>query len=177
MKNNLKESGLKNGRKPSEGNASFFQYALRRIGISDLVPHEGTLDWHLNELKDLIAKDGHQARPIAVSSLESMGLKWHGKFIIHDGHHRTKALRTLGCSFVMCSVFDYADPRIKVFDYRTASIPISKEAVIQRAILGTEIVPRFDKHFIEIDGKLSPFHNNSIIEPEVNTDLSQLMQP
>jgi hypothetical protein len=155
--------------------SSLIKYEIRKVHMSDLVPHEGTLDWHLKEIRDWIEKDGYQARPIAVSSLDSVGPDWQGKFMIHDGHHRTYALKSLGCLYVMCSVFDYADPRIKVFDYDTASIPVSKQIVVQKAVSGKDITPRFDKHFIELeDGKLAPFNNNPIIEPELFTSLSEL---
>jgi hypothetical protein len=161
--------------KPEEEKGTGFRLiAVLKVRISDLVPHEGILDWHLKEIRDWMAKDGYQARAIAVSSLESVGAKWHGRYIIHDGHHRTAALKSLGCTSVMCSVFDYNDPRIKVFDYDTASIPIPKEVVVQRAVSGVDITPRFDKHFIELNGKLMPFHDNSMIEPEVFTRLSEL---
>ncbi|MDH2901728.1 MAG: hypothetical protein PXY39_12235 [archaeon] len=154
---------------------SSLSHRILKIRISDLVPHEGILDWHLKEITDWIAREGSQARAIAVSSLESVGPSWRGKFMIHDGHHRTGALKVLGCSFIMCSVFNFEDPSIKVFDYDTASIPISKEEVIARAVSQANITPRFDKHFIELkDGRLVPFHDNSIIEPLVNTSLSEL---
>ena len=150
------------------------KYTISKQHIDNLVSHEGILDWHLKEIRDWIERDGFQARPIAVSSLEHVGSNWKGKYMIHDGHHRTFALKSLGCSFVMCSIFDYSDPRIKVFDYDTVSIPISKEEVVRRAVSGVDITPRFDKHFFELDGKLVPFHNNSIIEPEIMTPLYEL---
>lgn len=151
------------------------KYKISKISISNLVPHEGTLDWHLKEIKEWMEKDGFQARPIAVSSLESVGSDWKDKYMIHDGHHRMRALQSLGCKFVMCSIFDYGDPRIKVFDYDTESIPISKEVVVRRAVLGVDITPRFDKHFILLeDGKLARFHDNSVLEPELFTPLSEL---
>ena len=160
-----------NSKAPEESSPS---HRILKLRISDLVPHEGILDSHLREITDWIARDGSQARAIAVSSLEVVGPNWHGKFMIHDGHHRTRALRVLGCSFIMCSVFNYEDPSIKVFDYDTCSIPISKEEVIARAVSQANITPRFDKHFIELNGRLVPFHDNSIIEPLVNTSLSEL---
>jgi hypothetical protein len=152
-----------------------FRPVIMKLRISELVPHEGILDWHLAEITDLIAKDGFQMRPVAVSSLESVGPNWRGKFMIHDGHHRTAALKSLGCSSIFCSIFEYQNPSIKVFDYVTEKIPIPKEVVIARAVSGVNITPRFDKHFIELcDGKLIPFHNNPVVEPEVNILLSEL---
>jgi ParB-like chromosome segregation protein Spo0J len=151
------------------------KYRIEKIMISHLVPHEGTLDWHLKEITEWIERDGFQARPIAVSSLSSVGPEWKDKYMIHDGHHRTKALQDLDCKFAMCAIFDYNNPRIKVFDYDTESISISKELVVRRAVSGTEISPRFDKHFIELEnGRLSRFHDNSLIEPELHTPLSEL---
>lgn len=148
---------------------------IAKVGISNLVPHEGILDWHLKEIKDWIGRDGFQERPIAVSSLLGVGPLWSDKFMIHDGHHRTAALKDLGCSYVMCSVFDFKDPRILVFDYDTESIPIPKEAVIGRAISGVNLSPRFDKHFFsDRRGKLVPFHNNPAIEPKIMVKLSEL---
>ncbi len=151
------------------------EYTIAKIAISNLVPHEGTLDWHLKEIREWIERDGFQARPIAVSSLSAEGPEWEDKYMIHDGHHRTSALQSLGCNFIMCSIFDYDDPRIKVFDYDTESIPISKDVVRRRAVLGVDISPRFDKHFIELeDGRLSRFQDNSVLEPELFTPLSDL---
>ena len=142
--------------------------------MSDLVPHEGILDWHLKEIYEWMERDGFQLRPIAVSRLDSLGGKWKDKYMIHDGHHRTAALKKLNCTRIMISVFDYNDPRIKVFDYNDVSIPIPKEEVIRRATSGIEVTPRYDKHFIDVSGKLEPFHDNDMLEPKRPTPLSQL---
>lgn len=150
------------------------KHEILKVKISDLVPHEGIFDWHIQEIRDWMEKDGFQSRPIAVSRLDSLGSKFKGKFLIHDGHHRTAALKALGCTRVMVSIFDFSDPRIKVSDYDDTSIPISKEIVIEQATSGVELTPRFDKHFIEADGKLYPFHDNSILEPEIRVSLSEL---
>jgi hypothetical protein len=151
----------------------YFRPVIAKLRIAELVPHEGILDWHLAEIREWIAKDGFQKRPIAVSSLEFVGPNWRGKFMIHDGHHRTAALNSLGCSSILCSIFEYQNPSIKVFDYDTETIVIPKDVVIARAVSGN-ITPRYDKHFIEIDGKLFPFHDNPVVEPEENTPLSEL---
>ena len=171
----MDNSELKPGLTVQDVKDQAIEYRIAKIRISNLVPHEGILDWHLKEIKDWIEKDGFQERPIAVSSLRSVGTEWAERFMIHDGHHRTRALKDLGCSFIMCSVFDYSNPKIKVLDYDTASKPISKEVVIRKAVSGKDIVPRYDKHFIELaDGKLVPFHDNSIIEPKLPTLLDEL---
>ncbi|MHB1867396.1 MAG: ParB N-terminal domain-containing protein [Nitrososphaerales archaeon] len=150
------------------------KFEILRIKIADLVPHEGILDWHLKEIFEWMQRDGFQLRPIAVSRLDSLGVKWKGKYLIHDGHHRTAALKKLNCTQIMVSVFDYNNPRIKVFDYNDITIPVPKEEVVRRATSGIEVTPRYDKHFIDVDGKLEPFHDNDLLEPKKPTPLSQL---
>jgi hypothetical protein len=142
--------------------------------MTDLVPHEGTLEEHILEVKKEMERDGFQLRPIAVSRLDHLGGKWRGKYMIHDGHHRTAALKRLGCTSIMGSIFDYSDPRIKVFDYYETSIPVPKEEVVRRATSGMQVTPRYDKHFILVDGKLEPFHDNDILEPPLRTPLIEL---
>ena len=126
------------------------------------------------EIADWIGSDGYLARPIAVSKLDHLGPKWAGKLMIHDGHHRTAALKRLNCTKIMVSIFNYQDPRIKVFDYNDTSIPIPKEEVVRRATSGMEVTPRFDKHFIDVNGKLEPFHDNDVLEPVRKTPLAEL---
>ena len=147
---------------------------ILKVKMSELVPHEGILDWHLKEIVDQMQKDGYQLRPIAVSKLDSLGEKWKGRYLIHDGHHRTAALKKLGLDMIMISIFDFKSPRIKVFDYNDMSIVVPKEEVIRRATSGIEVTPRYDKHYIEINGKLESFHNNDVIEPITRTSFSEL---
>ncbi len=142
--------------------------------MANLVPHEGVIEEHILEIKFEMERDGFQLRPIAVSRLDHLGGKWRAKFMIHDGHHRTAALKRLECTAIMVSIFDYSDPRIKVFDYYDTSIPVSKEEVIRRATSGMEVTPRYDKHFIDVNGKLEPFHDNDLLEPRLRTPLSEL---
>ena len=142
--------------------------------MTDLVPHEGTLEEHIVEVYSEMKRDGFQLRPIALSRLDHLGGKWKGKYMIHDGHHRTAALKRLGCSHIMGSIFDYSDPRIKVFDYYETSIPVPKEEVVRRATSGMEVTPRYDKHYIDNNGVLEPFHDNDILEPKLKTPLSKL---
>jgi len=142
--------------------------------MTDLVPHEGVIEEHIQEIKSEMESDGFQLRPIAISRLDQLGGKWRGKYMIHDGHHRTAALKRLGYTSIMGSIFDYSDPRIKVFDYYETSIPVPKEEVVRRATSGMKVTPRYDKHFIEVNGVLEPFHDNDILEPKLKTPLSQL---
>jgi len=160
--------------KPGSSKQSDLKFEILKIKMTDLVPHEGILDWHLKEIFEWMERDGFQLRPIAVSRLDSLGGKWKGKYLIHDGHHRTAALKKLGCTQIMISVFDYNDPRIRVFDYNDVTIPVPKEEVIRRAMSGIEVTPRYDKHFIDVGGNLEPFHDNDLLEPKRPTPLSQL---
>jgi len=112
--------------KPGSTKQSDLKFEILKIKMTDLVPHEGILDWHLKEIFEWMERDGFQLRPIAVSRLDSLGGKWNGKYLIHDGHHRTAALKKLGCTQIMISVFDYNDPGIKVFDYNDVTIPVPK---------------------------------------------------
>lgn len=150
------------------------KFEILKIRMSDLVPHEGILDWHLKEVYEWMEHDGFQLRPIAVSRLDSLGGKWKSKYLIHDGHHRTAAMKKLNCTRIMISVFDYSDPRIKVFDYNDVTIRVPKEEVIRRATSGMEVTPRYDKHFIDVDGNLVPFHDNDLLEPKRPTPFSEL---
>ena len=74
----------------------------------------------------------------------------------------------------MGSIFDYSDPRIKVFDYYNTSIPVPKEEVVRRATSGMEVTPRYDKHFIDVKGNLEPFHDNDILEPKQPTPFAEV---
>ncbi len=152
----------------------YIKFEIAKIKMPDLVPHEGVIEEHIVEVYTEMKRDGFQLRPIALSRLDHLGGKWRGKYMIHDGHHRTAALKRLGCSSIMGSIFDYSDPRIKVFDYYETSIPVPKEEVVRRATSGMEVTPRYDKHFIDVNGVLEPFHDNDILEPQMKTPLSEL---
>ena len=150
------------------------KFEIRKASMTELVPHEGVIEWHIKEITDWIRSDGYLARPIAVSKLDYLGQKYVGKLLIHDGHHRTAALKRLDCTKIMVSIFDYNNPRIKVFEYVNTSIPVAKEEVVRRATSGIEVTPRYDKHFIDVDGKLEPFHDNDLLEPVRKTPLAEL---
>ncbi len=150
------------------------KFEIKKASISELVPHEGVIEEHIREITNWIGSDGYLARPIAVSRLDYLGPKWTGRLMIHDGHHRTAALKRLNCTKIMVSIFDYYDPRIKVFEYVDTSIPVPKEEVVRRATSGMEVTPRYDKHFIDVGGRLEPFHDNDLLEPLRKTPLAEL---
>ncbi len=150
------------------------QFEIAKIDMRDLVPHEGVIEEHIQEVYNEMKRDGFQLRPIAISRLDAVGPKWKGKYLIHDGHHRTAALKRLKCTKIMGSIFDYSNPRIKVYGYYDTSIVVPKEEVIRRATSGMEVTPRYDKHFIDVDGRLEPFHDNDLLEPQRPTPLAEL---
>ena len=150
------------------------KFEIVKVNMANLISHEGVIELHIQELKSEIEHDGYQLRPIAISRLDYLAAKWKGKLLIHDGHHRMAVLKRLGCTYIMGSIFDYTDPRIKVFEYYNTSIPVPKEEVVRRATSGMEITPRYDKHFIDVNGTLEPFHNNDLLEPKRPTPLSEL---
>ena len=150
------------------------QFEIVKIDMLDLVPHEGVIEEHIQEVYNEMKRDGFQLRPIAISRLDSLGSKWKGRYLIHDGHHRTAALKRLHCTRIMGSIFDYSNPRIKVYGYYDTSIVVPKEEVIRRATSGMEVTPRYDKHFIDVDGRLEPFHDNDLLEPKRPTPLAEL---
>jgi len=150
------------------------KFEIVKLDMSALVPHEGVIEEHIREVYNQMKSDGFQLRPIAISSLDSVGPRWKGKYMIHDGHHRLAALKRLECTKIMVSIFDYHNPRIKVFRYYNTSEPVPKEEVVRRATSGVEVTPRYDKHFIDVDGKLEPFHDNDLLEPKMPTPFSEL---
>jgi len=158
----------------SSGEQFALKFEISKIKMTDLVPHEGVIEEHILEIKSEMERDGFQLRPIAISRLDLLGSRWKGKYMIHDGHHRTAALERLNCTRIMGSIFDYSDPRIKVFEYYNTSIPVSKEEVIRRATSGMKVTPRYDKHFIDVNDKLEPFHDNDMLEPKLPTPLERL---
>ncbi len=159
---------------PSSSGQIDLKFEIAKIDMRDLVPHEGVIEEHIQEITNEMRRDGFQLRPIAISRLDSLGGKWRGKYMIHDGHHRTAALKRLNCTRIMGSIFDYSDPRIKVFGYYDTSIVVPKEEVIRRATSGMEVTPRYDKHFIDVHGELQAFHDNDLLEPKIPTNLSEL---
>ncbi len=160
---------------PSSTAARRIKFQIKKVSISDLVPHEGTIEQHIKRITKWMKKDGYQLRPIAISKLDSLGSKWKGKYLIHDGHHRTAAMKRLGRSHIIGSVFDYSNPKIKVFRYYRTNVPVPKQVVLERATSGKEVTPRFDKHFIiGRNGELLPFHDNPMLEPKIRVKLSEL---
>jgi len=145
---------------------------ITKIPLNKLLPHEETLEEHFRELLVEIKSDGFLLRPIAVSRLDDFGKK--GYFLIHDGHHRIRCLKALGCKYTMANVVDFWSDKIKVFHYYDLKKEFPKEKILDLALKGKDLKPRTTKHFIRLSKKSVPFHNNDIVEPKIYTLLSEL---
>jgi len=143
-----------------------------KIPLNKLLPHEETLEEHFQELLREIKRDGFLLRPIAVSRLDNVGKR--GYFLIHDGHHRTRCLKTLGCKYIMANVIDFWSDKIKVFAYHKPNKEFPKEKVIQLALEQKGLKPRTTRHFILSSQKFLPFHDNEIVEPKIYKSLREL---
>jgi len=150
-------------------------YEIVKIPIESLVPHEGLIERHVQKIFNEIKNDGFLKRPLAVSRLDKFGHR--GKFLIHDGHHRTESLKRLGCKSVKATVIDFFDEKIKVRKYYNWEVDFPKEKVIElalNALNGGKLLPRRDRTFIEADGKLLKLQNNEMVEPARPTPLKEL---
>jgi hypothetical protein len=150
-------------------------YEIITIPIENLVPHEGLIEKHVKKLLNEIKNDDFLKRPLAVSRLDKFGYK--GKFLIHDGHHRTESLKRLGCKSVKATIIDFSDEKIKVRKYYDWKVDFPKEKVIElalNALKGGKLLPRRDRTFIEVNGKLLKLQNNEMVEPARPTPLKEL---
>lgn len=150
-------------------------YEIIKIPIESLVPHEGLIERHVKKLLNEIKNDDFLKRPLAVSKLDKFGYK--GKFLIHDGHHRTESLKRLGCKYVKATVIDFSDKNIIVRKYYNWDVDFPKEKVIElalNALKGGKLLPRRDRTFIKAGGKLLKLQNNEMVEPARPTPLKEL---
>lgn len=141
-----------------------------KVRLSDLVPHEQYREEHKEELKKELEEDGMQKRPIAIYSLESY---LPGKYLIIDGHHRTEALKELGCEEIVANLVDYFEKDIRVLTWK-AEKEWNKDVIIKRAIKGDLLEPKTTKHVLLINGKPYAFQDNDIVEPVVDQPLASL---
>lgn len=145
---------------------------LKKIEIEKLIPHESTLEEHFKELLQQIKQDGFLMRPIVVSQLDKFGKP--GFYLIHDGHHRTRVLRTLGCQFIVANVIEFFSKEIKVFYYSNPENELLKEKVISLALNNKDLKPRQTRHCLLVKDKLLPFTDNDYIEPKIYFPLDKL---
>ena len=103
-----------------------------------LVKHIQKQRKNLEKIKNQILSDGYLINPIIVDQ---------ENLVILDGHHRAEALKLLGYKKIPAYVVDYFDKEIRVVQ-RRPEIPISKEAIIQKALAGEVFPCKTSKHFI-----------------------------
>jgi hypothetical protein len=82
------------------------QIDLRILPISELRPHEETVERLTEKLARALAKEGVQRDPVVVDRVSGT---------ILDGTHRVEALRRAGATVVLAYVLDYLDPRVSLY--------------------------------------------------------------
>lgn len=137
-------------------------FDLALIKLEKLKPHEDVNCVYLRELKKEIESDGILKFAIAVNKNEN---------IILDGHHRTAALKELGCVKIPVIFVNYSSPDIEVQSQRNG-IQLTKKEIIEAGLsLKKLLPPKTSKHVIRICGSLKHI---SAIEKRVNIPLERL---
>jgi len=78
-------------------------------------------------------------------------------YVILNGHHRTAALRELGCRRVAAHVVDYFDERVTVGLWPGATVDrITKEEVIERGVKGDLFPPKTTRHRVRFRFREAP---------------------
>lgn len=108
------------------------------LELSALLGHERTIPDYLAALAEDIGRDGELRQPIVVD---------RHSLVILDGHHRTAALRLLGCVYIPTYLVDYLHPAITV-EPRRPGIPVSKESVVRTGLSGQLYPPKTSKHTV-----------------------------
>ncbi len=125
-------------------------YSFALIHYEELVSHENVDNDRVLELTREIERDGIIKYPVIVD-VNSM--------IILDGHHRVRALVSLGCQFIPAYLLDYYDDAIVVTSwgtYLTADerdgskaqdvSPVTKDTVIVAGLTGRLLPPKTSRH-------------------------------
>ena len=118
---------------------------IKLLPIEYLKPHEKVNPRNLAKVKAEIMSADCFTEPIVVDRRH---------YIILDGHHRTKILKSLGYSKIPVLLVDYLDEKIKVVS-RRKNRPVKKESIIYNALLGKlfpyktsrHLIPNRPKHF------------------------------
>ena len=114
--------------------AVIYHFAL--VDARRLTAHEEVDEDHLVELTAEILRDGILRQPVLVDSESG---------VILDGHHRVRALKTLGCSLIPAYLVDYLDSGIEVWP-RRPGIPVDKEGVVKAGLSGLPYPPKTTRH-------------------------------
>ena len=86
---------------------------LQIIPTGKLLPHEETIDYNFQKLREAMLNMGRLVDPIIVDAKH---------FVVIDGNHRRKVLETIKCPNSACQVVDYESPDIKLGSW----FPVSK---------------------------------------------------
>jgi len=103
-----------------------------------LLPHEEVEGDRLARLTEEIRRDGHLRQPVLVD---------RGSMVILDGHHRVRALQTLGCLLVPAYLVDYRSQEIQVWPWRQDT-PVNKDSVVERGLNRAPYPPRTSRHVL-----------------------------
>ncbi len=109
---------------------------LTLVPLSILTPHEQTVEEHVRELQEDIAKSRRVIKPIIVDIKT---------FIILDGHHRVEALKRLGKRYVPAILIDYDDECIHVSSWRS-NWRVTKDLVRVAGLSGKLLPPKTSRH-------------------------------
>jgi len=145
---------------------------IEKIDLALLVPHEEYREEHVLELMEQIKEEGYLLRPIAVSSL-----KKHGKtgYLIHDGHHRTEALRRLGLDKIVANVIDFESEMFVVKSWKDDTV-YKKSEIITYALTNKKFPTKTTKFVVVEDGEEKPFFNNDKVEPKLAVKIEELKE-
>ncbi|MFQ6053043.1 MAG: ParB N-terminal domain-containing protein [Candidatus Bathyarchaeia archaeon] len=112
-----------------------FRLDIALVEIDRLHLHEETLPEMLEALVRRIDGDGVLKAPVIVD---------RDTFVVLDGMHRVKALRSLDCRFICACLVDYMDPGIKVETWcRVVPRPFDLQKAVEIADeLSIELAPR-----------------------------------
>ncbi len=126
------------------------RYSFALVHHKELVSHENVDNDRVLELTQEIERDGMIKYPVIVD-VNSM--------IILDGHHRVRALVSLGCQFIPAYLLDYYDDAIVVTSWGTsltadgrdgskaqAISPVTKDTVIVAGLTGKLLPPKTSRH-------------------------------
>ncbi|HOK65093.1 MAG TPA: ParB N-terminal domain-containing protein [Bacillota bacterium] len=135
------------------GHQKVCSYSFVLAHEKDLLAHEQVDHGRVTELIAEITKDGVLKYPI-IADKNSM--------VILDGHHRVRALTTLGCLFIPTYLVDYCDDNIIVTTWGDASEAsrsgrkklvereplgeVTKDVVVMAALTGRLLPPKTSRH-------------------------------
>lgn len=134
---------------------------VRTVKISTLKGHEKVDAQKLADLKNQIESDGILKRSIAVDVNTN---------VVLDGHHRTAALKLLGCSKIPVLFVDYKSSEIGVKTSEKGE-ECPKSRVIEAALKGQLLSPKSTWHYVKVSKDIAHI---SQVETLVDVPLERL---